>query len=140
MKILVAVDGSACGIRAARYVCKTFGKRDAKAQVTLINVAPALPAGLARLLGAEEVKQYHEEYGTQALRKAHGEFTRSRMTCKQVVVVGPPADALVAFAQKGRFQLIVMGSHGYGALKGLLLGSVVTRVLSQASAPVLVVR
>jgi nucleotide-binding universal stress UspA family protein len=36
--------------------------------------------------------------------------------------------------------MIVMGSHGHGALSGLVLGSVVTKVLAACKVPVLVVR
>jgi len=140
MKILVAVDGSACATQAVRYVCRHFTGQGAKAAITLVNADPPLPAGVTRHLGAADVKAYHEENGTEALRVARREFARARIPFKQTVIVGAPAEAIVSFAQKGRFHMIVMGSHGYSAFKNFLLGSVVTKVLSQSKIPVLVVR
>jgi nucleotide-binding universal stress UspA family protein len=36
--------------------------------------------------------------------------------------------------------MIVMGSHGHGALANVVLGSVTTKVLAIATVPVLIVR
>jgi nucleotide-binding universal stress UspA family protein len=53
---------------------------------------------------------------------------------------GAPADAVVALADKGGFDLIVMGSHGHGTLANLVLGSVATKVLASTRVPVLLIR
>ena len=50
------------------------------------------------------------------------------------------ADGIAAYAEDGRFDLVVMGSHGHGELAGLVMGSVVTRVLARCKVPVLLVR
>ena len=55
------------------------------------------------------------------------------------IVVGQPDTEVVRFAQEHAADLIVMGTHGYGAVKRLLLGSVTDRVVRQAHCPVLVV-
>ena len=39
-----------------------------------------------------------------------------------------------------KFDLLLMGSHGHGALGSLLMGSVVARVMATCSVPVLLVR
>jgi nucleotide-binding universal stress UspA family protein len=54
--------------------------------------------------------------------------------------VGPAADLIADTATKGRFDLVMMGSHGHGTLKNLVLGSVATKVLAQCSTPVLLIR
>jgi nucleotide-binding universal stress UspA family protein len=46
----------------------------------------------------------------------------------------------VRFAKRQRADLIVMGTHGHGALAKIVLGSVAERVISQASCPVMTVR
>jgi K+-sensing histidine kinase KdpD len=51
------------------------------------------------------------------------------------VLVGSPADAISRYATEQRAHLIVMGTHGYGPVRRLLLGSVASR----ASCPVLTV-
>jgi nucleotide-binding universal stress UspA family protein len=48
-----------------------------------------------------------------------------------------PAEIIVDYAQKGGFDLIVMGTHGRTGLKHLLLGSVAEQVLRRALCPVL---
>lgn len=55
------------------------------------------------------------------------------------VVVGRPDVEIVRFARDRGADLIVVGTHGYGAVKRLLLGSVADHVVRQAPCPVLVV-
>ena len=55
------------------------------------------------------------------------------------IVVGRPDIEIVRFAQERGADLIVMGTHGYGGVKRLLLGSVADHVVRQATCPVLVV-
>ena len=45
-----------------------------------------------------------------------------------------------AFAEKGKFDLLVMGSHGHGTLTNLVLGSMATKVIAHCGVPVLLVR
>src|SRR5205807_7159695 len=53
---------------------------------------------------------------------------------------GTPFAEIVRFAREGRFDLVVMGSHGHTGLAHVLLGSVVERVVRKAPCPVLTVR
>ena len=52
----------------------------------------------------------------------------------------PPAEAILKFAESSHADLIVMGSHGRGALGHLVLGSIASKILRLASAPVLTIR
>ncbi|HEV2446345.1 MAG TPA: universal stress protein [Candidatus Sulfopaludibacter sp.] len=54
----------------------------------------------------------------------------------RVLLEGDPARAIVEFAQEGRFDLIVMPTHGYGPFRNFLLGSVTAKVLHDAQCPV----
>ena len=56
------------------------------------------------------------------------------------VVVGQPAAAIAAVAKARRADVIVMGTHGRGAVAHALLGSVAERVVRSAPCPVLTVR
>ncbi len=54
-------------------------------------------------------------------------------------------DAIVAsvnrlLAEKGKFDLLMMGSHGHGVLGNLVMGSVTTKVMAHCDTPVLVIR
>jgi nucleotide-binding universal stress UspA family protein len=55
------------------------------------------------------------------------------------IVIGRPDVEIVRFAEEHGADLIVMGTHGYGGVKRLLLGSVADHVMRQANCPVLVV-
>jgi nucleotide-binding universal stress UspA family protein len=55
------------------------------------------------------------------------------------VLPGSAAHAIVQYAEEQQADLIVVGSHGRGAVSRLLLGSVAERVLHLAGRPVLVV-
>ena len=44
--------------------------------------------------------------------------------------LGHPATAILEEIENGQFDLVVMGSRGYGTIRGSLLGSVSQRVLS----------
>jgi len=53
---------------------------------------------------------------------------------------GLPAEEICAAAAETTSTLIVIGAHGWGAVKRLLFGSVSTHVMHAAHCPVLVVR
>ena len=61
------------------------------------------------------------------------------LDCEASVKFGLPADEIVALAKENEAALVVVGSHGHGALYHLFAGSVVTGVLRQTGCPVLVV-
>ncbi len=56
------------------------------------------------------------------------------------VLEGPGPKAILNVAETRDADLIVVGSRGLGAVRGLLLGSVSERVIRLAKCPVLVVR
>ncbi|HEX6458220.1 MAG TPA: universal stress protein [Thermoleophilaceae bacterium] len=56
------------------------------------------------------------------------------------VAEGPPAAAIVDTANERGAKLIVIGSRGYGGLKGSMMGSVSNQVVHHAPCPVLVVK
>ena len=49
---------------------------------------------------------------------------------------GDPAREIVQYADRGKFDLIVMPTHGYGPFRRFLLGSVTAKVLHDARCPV----
>jgi nucleotide-binding universal stress UspA family protein len=51
---------------------------------------------------------------------------------ERLVKVGDPAFEIVEFAEKNGVDLIMMPTHGYGAFRSLLLGSVAAKVLHDA--------
>ena len=65
---------------------------------------------------------------------------RAQFRATTRVIFGTPARAIVDYAHENAINLIVMGTHGRGAVAHLLLGSVAERVVRIADCPVLTVR
>jgi nucleotide-binding universal stress UspA family protein len=140
VKILLAVDGSPISMRAVKEAVKLIRQLSEPAELVLFYADTPLPQAAAVKLGADAVKLYHEENGDYATKAARAALNRAKVPYARVLAVGEPAESIVKHAQKGRFDLIVMGSHGRGALQGLLLGSVARKVMALGDTPVLVVR
>lgn len=140
MKILLAVDGSEASERAAKHVVQ-FAKALAEPPtLTLLHAdAPLLQAAAAKL-GAKAVADYHASNSQYALKDARRILNRARLVFDTVALVGDPAEKIVATATKQRSDLVIMGSRGQTALKGLLLGSVASKVLAQSKVPLTLVR
>ncbi len=61
-------------------------------------------------------------------------------TISALVTSNTPAHAVVQYAKEKNIDLIVMGTHGRGALAHMVMGSVAERVVRLAPCPVLTVR
>lgn len=140
MKVLIAVDGSAFARRAVRYVLQHMTRFGRKPELAMVYVDVPLPPHIARALGRTNVDRYYQRNADKALRAPLAAAKRAGVTIEPITMVGSPGQAIAQLAKRGRYDLVVMGSHGHGALGGLLLGSVTTKVLAQSKVPVLIVR
>jgi nucleotide-binding universal stress UspA family protein len=57
-----------------------------------------------------------------------------------VAKIGHAAEVIAQQADKGGYDLVVLGSHGQSALLNLVMGSVATKVIANCKLPVLLVR
>jgi nucleotide-binding universal stress UspA family protein len=97
---------------------------------TTVGLAP-MPASEFATVGQEEAQKIAAEAAARA--EEAGVETRT------VVLRGFPVDEICVAAEKFAARFLVLGSHGWGALKRAIFGSVSTGVLHHASCPVLVV-
>lgn len=140
MKILIAVDGSKISLRAVKFAISLAASLRDKAQLIALYVDPPLLLAVANRLGAEATTKFHTENGRFALKGAVKALKRAEADWSEKLLIEEPADGIVRYAAKTKCDLIVLGSHGHGALKGLFLGSVATKVISRTEIPVTVVR
>ena len=141
MRILLAADGSKFTKRAAKYLVEHASMFRSKPEITVLNVRPPLPyKGAAAVVGKEAVARYYREDSRAALSTACGILDKAGLRHESTWVVGDIAGEIGAQAKKLGADLIVMGSHGEGALANLVMGSVTTKVLATCKIPVLVVR
>jgi len=140
MKILVAVDGSEISVRAAKHA-NTLARRLAKpAKIFLVAVDAAPFPGVVTRIGREAMDRIHAENHERMLAPARKALARSKADVREMPLVGEPAETLLAAARDCKADIIVMGSHGRGAIKGIVLGSVSSKVIAQSELPVTIVR
>ena len=72
------------------------------------------------------------------LKELASQIAARGVPCASSVCFGLPADEILSAAASCGASLLVMGSHGHGALYHLFTGSVVTGVLKRATCPVLI--
>ena len=141
MKILIPVDGSANAQRAVEHVIKYICEFKDTPQLLLLNVQWNVAKGNVKLfINHETINDYYREQGIAALQSAFAALDTAGLTYQYHISVGTPADAIVQYAHEQGADQIVMGRHGQGVMKTMLLGSVVNKVLHLADCPVLLVK
>lgn len=140
MKILLAVDGSPCTRKMLAYIGAHDELLGAGHQYTALTVVMPIPQYAASYLPADVIHGYYHEQGEQVLQPVREFAKQNGWTMDARQVVGHPGDAIAELAESGRYDLLIMGSHGHGSLTGAVLGSVATRVLARCKTPVLIVR
>jgi nucleotide-binding universal stress UspA family protein len=138
MKVLLAVDGSKFTKRMLAYVAA----HDAWLghQYTVLTVHPALPARAAAALAKKVVQDHYGQETEKVFKPIRASLAKRGIDAEYVLKVGDAGEEIAALARKGRFDLVVMGSHGHRALARLVLGSVTSRVLACCEVPLLIVR
>jgi nucleotide-binding universal stress UspA family protein len=147
-KILACLDGSESSTKAADYAIEIAKKHGS--QVVLLNVVVsqlgyayssgafglATPEAINEIL--EKTKQEAEKWFDAIKKKASAQGVE----VQSEVVASPTsvAPAIVEYAEKNKVDLIVTGTKGRSGFSKLLLGSVASGVVTNASCPVLVVK
>ena len=141
MKILIAADGSAYTKRMLAYVAAHDEWLGAGHEFTVVTVVSAVTPRAASVLDREVLKAYYEEEAEKVLKPVR-EFFGKQVHCPvhYEAKVGHAADQIVALAESTKPDLIMLGTHGHGALGNLVMGSVATKVLAHTTVPVLLVR
>ncbi len=140
MKILLAVDGSAYTKRMLTYIVTHGDWLNSKHLYTVIHCAAAVPHRAAAFLDGAQVRAFYAEDAEAVLAPVRKFLVKQGVEATYVHRIGSAAANIAKLAQRGKFDLVMMGTQGRGAIGGLLLGSVATKVLSLCSTPVLLIR
>ena len=144
LKILIPIDFSPCS-------CATLdlGAYERKMEGTEITLLHAHCLLMPPLTGnpvpweAGVLNEFNESYRKESLERlkdlAAAKFHGQSVSCESLVSPDGVAEQICDFADKNKFELVVMGSRGHTVLGALFLGSVVQRVLLTSKVPVLVV-
>ena len=142
-KILVPMDfGEAAdaALTYARALARNFGS-----SIDVLHVAEDVSArmfaGEAFVAVPPTLQKDLEEMARKQLDQRLIDQDPEPLPTRPVIVTSNvPAQTIVNYARETGVDLIVMGTHGRGALTHLLMGSVAERVVRLAGCPVLVVR
>jgi nucleotide-binding universal stress UspA family protein len=140
MKILVAVDGSTYTKRMLAYLAAHDEWLGGAHQYTVLHAVPAVPPRAAAVLDKDVLKSYYADEGEKVLKTVRSFFSKQGIQADYVNKVGPAADLIASSADKGKFDLLILGSHGQSSIANLVMGSVATKVLAHCSVPVLLIR
>lgn len=140
MNILLAVDGSSYTKKMLAYLATHSELFSTNNDYTVLTVQMALPPRARAAVGKEIVDSYYTDEATKIMAPVSKFLTRHGINAKSVWKVGPVGETIAKMADAGKFDLLVMGSHGHGALGSLVMGSVATQVLAHSKVPLLLVR
>lgn len=144
----VAIDGSKYGEAAVEYILNNKDLFGENAVFHLINVVSdyagmVLPdmAGMALpTMSEQEVRAMQHEAFDEAVAPLRQKFEENGLKFKEICLVGNPGDEIAAYGKKGKLDLIIMGTRGFGAFKAAVLGSTATRVAAISDTPLLVIQ
>jgi nucleotide-binding universal stress UspA family protein len=141
--ILFATDGSPSAAEAQKEAFELAQRLDAP--LLVVSVAhPAVPpigyAGYGYSDVVAELTKAERHRVERLLGTIAATACADQVPCSTVVADGFPVEQICRIAREHDAQLIVVGSHGWGAARRLFSGSVSTGLVHSAPCPVLVVR
>jgi nucleotide-binding universal stress UspA family protein len=141
-RVVLAVDGSAGSLAAARYVEELPARLAAGTplEVELVNVQRGVSGDVAAFVSREALQGYHRERSDQALSAVRAELDRAGIGYTQHQFIGEPGRVIAACAAEQHADEIVMGTRGLGTHTGGVVGSVTQSTLEHATVPVVVVK
>lgn len=139
--IVVATDGSAAACAALEAAIQLAGTTGDRIEVITVWRALQHDFGLPYPPGAvlDELLDHEHAHAETTLRGAREQGCAAGVPLQTRLTAGDPAEQICAYADEVDAHLIAMGTHGYGTVMALLLGSVSTDVIRHAGRPVLVV-
>lgn len=141
MNILLAVDGSPFTKKMLAYLAAHEELLGTGHHYTALTVHPPLPAHARASLSKELVEDYYAEENQKVLDPVVKFMATKGVALQTIAKVGHIAETIAEVASANKqFDLLVMGSHGHGALATLVMGSITTKVLAQSTVPVMIVR
>lgn len=140
MKIVLAVDGSVYTKRMLSYLAAHEELVAGTHEFVAVNVTAEVPPHAARFLPRDVLQQYYIDEGEKVLGPVREFVQMQGWNLRERHAVGHIGDMLVDFVEGEQPDLVVMGTHGHGALVGAVLGSVSARLLARTKAPLLLIR
>ena len=156
MKILTPVDGSKASINAVKKSIEIAEKYDFSIKlVTVITthesrrdrrnehlwrqVDGSIISGRSVLVEEDQFTNKLRDTANDLLNSITAEFDFGQIKVEKEVLLGEAYEEILEVARDEKVDLIVMANRGFSSIKHFFTGSVVQRVISEASCPVLVI-
>lgn len=146
MKILLAIDGSTCSDAAVEEVARRPWPAGSEVKIISVVEPPFVPATEPWAISVTYLEEMDKALHDKALATVEGAILKLRSGADKTLklttemLTGYPGQMIVDIAEAWGADLIVVGSHGYGAWSRLLLGSVSNAVATHAKCSVEIVR
>ncbi len=140
--ILAPTDFSAHSEQAVRYACGLAARLGAELHLVhiLSEIIPAGPDPLLMPVMPPEYYEENEERARETLSRLLDPAWGDPRSLVMAVRWGSPVEAIVAYAEDLRIDLLVIATHGRTGLSHVLLGSVAERIVRESPCPVLTIR
>ena len=135
-KILVPLDGSANSIRGLDNAIEIAKGSDAEITGLYVFHLP-LAAGIKY---TKKMDDEAEKKAVKAIGPALNRAEKSGIVFKYETGGGHTGSEIVKHAQKGKFNMIVIGARGQGGVKEAFLGSTSNYVMHKTRIPILIVK
>jgi nucleotide-binding universal stress UspA family protein len=141
--VMLATDGSPTATKATRTAVELAQRLGSNLVIVSVWDIPYVgygAMGFTHVPVNADFSKLGEDEAAKALAEAAALADEAGVGARTAVLRGFPVEAICAAVEKFAPQFLVIGSHGWGAVKRALFGSVSTGVLHHAKCPVLVVR
>ncbi|XP_008797807.2 universal stress protein A-like protein isoform X1 [Phoenix dactylifera] len=158
-KVMVAIDESECSRYALEWALHHLAEPLASSLPLLLftvqpfNTLGYIPAaaagyGSAHALAAvppapgliKSLQEHQRKIALSLLESAEDLCATKGVVTEKITEVGDPKEAICEAVEKFKINLLIMGSHGRGALQRAFLGSISNYCVNNAKCPVLVVK
>jgi nucleotide-binding universal stress UspA family protein len=145
-RIACAIDFSDCSMHALRYAMSLAQEADAR--LTVVHVierpvhGPPDPSGVSRP-GPRSLEEYlalMEQEARARLDDVVPQEVRAYCTVETAVPSGTPYREILRVVEAQQADVLVVGTHGRGALDRMLFGSTTQHLVRQSPCPVLTLR
>ena len=135
MNILVPLDSSKDSVGGLDKAISIAKQSDGK--ITAIHVVTVAPTLASTVIN---YKKFLTKKAETMLEMAGKKCEKQEVDFTSKILHGSPASKIAEFAEKGKFDIVVIGSRGIGGIKGAILGSVANTVVHKSKVSVLVVK
>ncbi|TWU14084.1 putative universal stress protein [Symmachiella macrocystis] len=137
--ILLPTDFSEPGLEAANYAVEMAERFGATLHLLHVIVDPVIYLPMFESYPMPSKAEF-EQYAQERMEGWLTDDDKKRCNAQLHWVHGTPFVEIINFARENEIDLIVMGTHGHGAIAHMLTSSEAEKVVRKAPCPVLTVR